>query len=104
MAAEAEDFGSWADEIDWDLRYDDGPHAGQVISKLLELGFTITAPPMPPFTVTYNGHPEFRCGSREEAELFLSSGAVFSLATTSGRNRLTGGLARDVALPARGRC
>jgi hypothetical protein len=71
MAAEAEDFGSWADEIDWDLRYDDGPHAGQVISKLLELGFTITAPPMPPFTVTCNEHPEFRCGSREEAELFL---------------------------------
>jgi hypothetical protein len=61
----------WLSQIDWELRCEESS-ARLVIDKMIELGFTILTPPMPPFTVTYNGTPVLRCYLREDAEKYVS--------------------------------
>lgn len=72
------DFSDWCDQVDWstggDYCNDCGNYrlTGTVITELLRLGFTITAPPMPRYTVLYNGNPVTRTDSKEEADRILA--------------------------------
>lgn len=76
------DFDEWTRQIDWDLRYEiNGSAAGAVISRLIDLGFTIIPPPMPRYALAYNGNVEFRSDTREKAERFLAKMAESDAST-----------------------
>ena len=73
------DFMDWADQVDWDLRFDASVTASAVMEKLQELGFEIIPPKMPRYAVIYCGHAEFRTDSKEAAVKFLDA-----IASTGG--------------------
>lgn len=65
-----QDWADWYDQVDYAM--DDGNCTTRtVVEKLIQLGFTITPPPVPRYAVLYHGRTVIRTDTREKAEYAL---------------------------------